>query len=364
LNANVSAKRAALGHFMFNIFGVCWMLIVFFPFTRMVAWLVTEYGPGNPSSLMNFVNTVDPAIVNQLNDGSLDTSDPSMAAINSQYIGMQVSVSYALSLFHTIFNIINVTVMIWFVNMYVKIVTKLIPQRHNDEEFQLKYISSGMLSTGELSLLQVKKETIVYAERTQRMLSMVQDLFREKEGSEAYSKLYSRIEKYEKISDRMELEIANYLNHITTNNLSFGSESQIRSMFKVVDEIESIGDSCYHLARTMVRKSEAHVTFTPAIAENVDQMFKLTTQALEHMTHILAKNEMLESDLNKAYNKEDEINNFRNQLRNENIENVKNGLYEYQAGTFYMDLISESEKLGDYIINVLEALKEKRKLYN
>ena len=364
LNANVSAKRAALGHFMFNIFGVCWMLIVFFPFTRMVSWLVTEYGPGNPSSLMNFVNTIDPAIVNQLNDGSLDTSDPNLAAINQQYIGMQVSVSYALSLFHTIFNVINVSLMIWFVNMYVKIVTKLIPQRHNDEEFQLKYISSGMLSTGELSLLQVKKETIVYAERTQRMLVMAQDLFHEKEGSEAYSKLYSRIEKYEKISDRMELEIANYLNHITTNNLSFGSESQIRSMFKVVDEIESIGDSCYHMARTMIRKSEAHVTFTPAITENVDQMFKLIDQALEHMTHILAKNEMLESDLNKAYNKEDEINNFRNQLRNENIENVKNGLYEYQAGTFYMDLISESEKLGDYIINVLEALKEKRKLYN
>lgn len=364
LNANVSAKRAALGHFMFNIFGVCWMLIVFFPFTRMVSWLVTEYGPGNPSSLMNFVNTIDPAIVNQLNDGSLDTSDPNLAAINNQYIGMQVSVSYALSLFHTIFNVINVSLMIWFVNMYVKIVTRLIPQRHNDEEFQLKYISSGMLSTGELSLLQVKKETIVYAERTQRMLTMVQDLFHEKEGSEAYSKLYSRIEKYEKISDRMELEIANYLNHITTNNLSFGSESQIRSMFKVVDEIESIGDSCYHLARTLVRKSEAHVSFTPAISDNVDQMFKLTSQALEHMTHILAKNEMLESDLNKAYNKEDEINNYRNQLRNENIENVKNGLYEYQAGTFYMDLISESEKLGDYIINVLEALKEKRKLYN
>lgn len=364
LNANVSAKRAALGHFMFNIFGVCWMLIVFFPFTRMVSWLVTEYGPGNPSSLMNFVNTIDPAIVNQLNDGSLDTSDPNLAAINNQYIGMQVSVSYALSLFHTIFNVINVSLMIWFVNLYVKIVTKLIPQRHNDEEFQLKYISSGMLSTGELSLLQVKKETIVYAERTQRMLTMVQDLFHEKEGSEAYSKLYSRIEKYEKISDRMELEIANYLNHITTNNLSFGSESQIRSMFKVVDEIESIGDSCYHLARTLVRKSEAHVSFTPAISDNVDKMFKLTTQALEHMTHILAKNEMLESDLNKAYNKEDEINNYRNQLRNENIENVKNGLYEYQAGTFYMDLISESEKLGDYIINVLEALKEKRKLYN
>lgn len=364
LNANVSAKRAALSHFMFNIFGVCWMLIVFFPFTRMIAWIVTEYGPGNPASLMNFVNTIDPAIVNQLNDGSLDLSDPALAKINNEYIGMQVSVSYALSLFHTIFNLINVSLMIWFVNLYVKIVTKLIPQRQNDEEFQLKYISSGMLSTGELSLLQVKKETIVYAERTQRMLTMVQDLLHEKEGSEAYSKLYSRVEKYEKISDRMELEIANYLNHITTNNLSFGSESQIRSMFKVVDEIESIGDSCYHLARTLMRKSEAHVEFTPDIVANVERMFKLTDQALHEMTLILAKNEMLESDLNKAYNKEDEINNLRNLLRNENIENVKNGLYEYQAGTFYMDLISESEKLGDYIINVLEALKEKRKQYN
>ena len=218
-----------------------------------------------------------------------------------------------------------------------------------------------MLSTGELSLLQVKKETIVYAERTQRMLAMSQSLCYEKEGSESYSKLYSRIEKYEKISDRMELEIANYLNHITANNISYGSENQIRGMFKVVDEIESIGDSCYHMARTMIRKSEAHVVFTPKIVENIEQMFKLTTQALDHMTSILAQNEMLESDLNKAYNKEDEINNFRNQLRNDNIESVKLGEYEYQAGTFYMDLISESEKLGDYVINVLEALREKRR---
>lgn len=364
LNANVSAKRAALGHFMFNIFGVTWMLIVFFPFTKLISWLVTEFGPGAPSALMNFVNTADPVIVNQLGDGTADLNDAGIAALKSQYENMQVAVSYALSLFHTIFNIINVLLMVWFVNLYVKIVTKLIPQKHNDEEFQLKYISSGMLSTGELSLLQVKKETIVYAERTQRMLTMANDLFHEKEGSEAFSKLYSRIEKYEKISDRMELEIANYLNHITSNNISYGSESQIRSMFKVVDEIESIGDSCYHMARTLVRKAESHAQFTPEINNHVDHMFKLTSEALHHMTEILAKNEMLESDLNKAYNKEDEINNYRNQLRNENIESVKRGDYEYQAGTFYMDLISESEKLGDYIINVLEALKEKRKLYN
>ena len=224
LSANVSAKRAALGHFMFNMFGVVWMLIVFFPFTKMISWIVTEYGPGSPSSLMNFVNTTDPVIVNQLSEGTADLSDAGLAAMKSQYENMQVAVSYSLSLFHTIFNIINVLMMVWFVNMYVKIVTKLIPQKHSDEEFQLKYISSGMLSTGELSLLQVKKETIVYAERTERMLAMTRELLSEKENSESFSKLYSRIEKYEKISDRMELEIANYLNHITSNNISFGSE--------------------------------------------------------------------------------------------------------------------------------------------
>ena len=314
IKANVSVKRAALGHFMFKIFGVVWVIAVFYPFTRMVASIVTDFGPGDPSALMNFVNTTDPEIVNQLQQPASKIKNEGLLPLIEEFEAMQASVSYALSLFHTIFNIIYVLVMIWFVKLYVAIVTKLIPQKQNDEEFQLKYISSGMLSTGELSLLQVKKETIVFAERTERMLAMTQSLFYEKEGSEAYSKLYSRIEKYEKISDRMELEIANDLNHITTNNISFGSESQIRGMFKVVDEIESLGDSCYHMARTMVRKSEAHVVFNPKIVDNVEQMFKLTTQALNHMTSILAQNEMLESDLNKAYNKEDEINNFRNQL--------------------------------------------------
>ena len=364
LNANVSAKRAALAHLMFNIFGVLWMLALFFPFTRMISWLVTEFGPGDPTALMNLVNTTDPEIINQLNDTSVNAKNAGVESLRTEYLNMQVATSYALSLFHTIFNIINVLVMIWFVNLYVKIVTKIIPQKQNDEEFQLRYISSGLLSTGELSLLQVKKETVLFAERSQKMFSLTHDLFHEKEGSEAYSKLYSRVEKYEKISDRMELEIANYLNHITTNNISYGSENQMRSMFKVVDEIESIGDSCFHLARTMVRKSEAHVEFTPYIEDNVERMFKLVEKALENMTFILAKNEMLESDLNNTFNIEDEINNFRNQLRNDNIENVKRGDYEYQAGTYYMDLISESEKLGDYIINVLEAVKEKRRSYN
>ncbi len=357
INGNVSARRAAFSHFMFNIFGVIWGLLLFYPFMRMISSLVEGLGYGNPNALVNFVANLDSNTVNLLNEGNAPE------ALQSQYADMTVATTYALSLFHTIFNLINVSIMIWFVNMYVKIVTTIIPQKDNDEEFQLRYISSGMLSTGELSLLQVKKETIAFAERTQRMLVMVKDLLHEQEGTEDFNKLFSRIEKYEKISDRMELEIANYLNQIDPASVSVDSEIQIRSMYKIVDEIESIGDSCYHMGRTLVRKVESSTKFTTEIVENIDSMLLLCDQALANMTAILSKNELLEYDLNKAYNKEDEINNFRNQLRHENIENVKKNIYGYQSGTFYMDIISESEKIGDFIVNVLDALKEKRK-YN
>ncbi len=358
INGNVSARRAAFSHFMFNIFGVIWGLILFYPFMRMISSLVSGLGYGDPNALVTFVSKLDTNTINLLNEGNAPE------ALQQQYENMTVATTYALSLFHTIFNIINVTIMIWFVNMYVKIVTTIIPQKDNDEEFQLRYISSGMLSTGELSLLQVKKETIAFAERTQRMLIMVKDLLNEQEGTEDFNKLFSRIEKYEKISDRMELEIANYLNQIDSASVSVDSEIQIRSMYKIVDEIESIGDSCYHMGRTLVRKMESSTKFTTEIVENIESMLLLCDQALTNMTSILSKNELLEYDLNKAYNKEDEINNFRNQLRHENIENVKKNIYGYQSGTFYMDMINESEKIGDFIVNVLDALKEKRKYNN
>ncbi len=358
INGNVSARRAAFSHFMFNIFGVIWGLIFFYPFMRMISSLVSGLGYGDPNALVAFVSKLDTNTINLLNEGNAPE------ALQHQYENMTVATTYALSLFHTIFNIINVSIMIWFVNMYVKIVTTIIPQKDNDEEFQLRYISSGMLSTGELSLLQVKKETIAFAERTQRMLIMVKDLLHEQEGTEDFNKLFSRIEKYEKISDRMELEIANYLNQIDSASVSVDSEIQIRSMYKIVDEIESIGDSCYHMGRTLVRKMESSTKFTTEIVENIESMLILCDQALTNMTSILSKNELLEYDLNKAYNKEDEINNFRNQLRHENIENVKKNIYGYQSGTFYMDMINESEKIGDFIVNVLDALKEKRKYNN
>lgn len=364
LSANISAKRAAFAHFLFNILGVCWVLLLFYPFTRMIATLVTEFSSfGSPYELAQFIKNTDPAIINQISEMQEKPTDPALAAISSQYQSLQVSVSYALSLFHSVFNIINVLIMGWFVNAYVFIVTRVIKQKKNDdEEFQLKYISGGMLSTSELSLLQVKKEIQVYAERTHRMFGMVRDLLHTKEGSEEYSKLYSRIEKYEQISDRMELEIANYLNKVADGRLSYEGKLQITAMLTMVTEIESMGDSCYHLARTLIRKQEAKTQFTDEIVSNIDTIFKLVDDAINNMMQILPQKELEESDLNRTYNKETEINNFRNVLRITNIENVNAKKYEYQAGTFYMDLVEEAEKLADYIVNVVEALKEKRKV--
>ena len=363
LSANVSAKRAAFAHFMFNIFGVCWMLILFFPFTHFIGFLVKELTGGSPTDLMTFIQHHSPAVVNRISAESAAGLSADELALRAQYQGMQVTVSYALSLFHTVFNILNVLVMIWFVNLYVKIVTRVIKLKHSDdEEFQLKFISSGMLSTSELSLLQAKKEIALYGQRTQRMFGMVKDLLHEKEGSETFSKIYSRIEKYEKISDRMELEIAAYLNQVADGRLSYDGKLQVSAMLTMTTEIESIGDSCFHLARTVIRKQEAKVEFNEGIEKDIDLMFKLVSEALDNMNIILDKNDMAESDLNKSYNKEMEINNFRNQLRMENIENINSKKYEYQSGIYFMDIISECEKLGDYVVNVVEAVKEKRRM--
>lgn len=361
LSANISAKRAAFAHFLFNIFGVIWVLLLFFPFTKGIAFLIEHFTGGSPYEMVQFIHNTSPEIVDQISNTDIKLTDPALIAMRNQYISMQVAVSYGLSLFHTIFNITNVLIMIWFVNGYKYVVTKVIKIRHgDDEEFQLKYISGGLLSTSELSLLQVKKEIVVYAERTQRMFRMVKDLLHEKEGSESYAKLYSRIEKYENISDRMEIEIAGYLNKVADGRLSYEGKLQVSAMLTMVTEIESIGDSCYHLARTMIRKQEAKVQFNENINSDIDSMFGLVEEALSNMVYILAKNDITDADMSRAYNKETEINNYRNQLRTANIANINEKKYEYQSGIHFMDIIAEAEKLGDYIMNVLEAVKEKR----
>ena len=339
LSANVSAKRAAFAHFLFNIFGVCWMLILFYPFTHMIIDLVGK------------INGMSVDEVNYLLNSSAALLPPAEAARAA------TTVSFSLALFHSVFNVCNVLIMIWFVKLYEKIVTTVIKQKSStDEEFQLKYISTGMMAASELNLPQARQEIVVYAERVRRMFGMVQDLLHEKEGSEAYSRLYSRIEKYEQICDRMEIEIASFLNKVVSGRLSYDGKLQVNAMLTMVTEIESIGDSCYNLARTLVRKQEAGVKFNDEIMSNIDALLALDADALDSLVAVLSKGE--NADIIATYNKENEINNFRNQLRSANMENINTHMYNYQEGIYYMDIVAEAESLSDYIVNVVDAVKQ------
>lgn len=323
LTANTQAKRAALAHFVFNVFGVIWVLIIFHPFMQLVNWVVDTF---------------------------FQTSNP------------EVAISYKLSAFHSIFNICNVCILIWGVKLIERTVCALIHPKEEDEEPRLRFITGGMLSTAELSILQARKEIHSFAERTHRMFGMVQDLLHT-EKDDDFNKLFSRIEKYENISDNMELEIANYLNQVSEGRLSSESKLQIRAMLREVTEIESIGDSCYNLARTINRKRQTNQDFTEKQYEHIHFMMKLTNDALAQMIVVVEKPEHQSIDINKSFNIENEINNYRNQLKNQNILDVNNKEYDYQMGVYYMDIIAECEKLGDYIVNVVEAssdVKEKK----
>ncbi len=361
LSGNVSAKRAALAHFVFNMFGVIWMLFVFFPFVRFICGLSESLTGYAPDSLQEFINSQSPEVMARISSSDTASLTPQEMALRSQYLQLQTTVSYGLALFHTIFNALNVVIMIWFVNMYAKIVSFLIRQKHSDdEEFQLKYISSGMLSTSELSLLQAKREIAVYGERTARMFGMSRTLLSEKPDSESFNKLYSRIQKYEQISDNMEIEIAEYLNRVADGRLSYEAKLTVSSMITMTTEIESIGDSCYSIARTVSRKNSEDIKFNDYMSEHLDAMFRLVGEALANMNAILSKSDITDADVNAAYNKEMEINNYRNMMRAANMENINSKKYEYQAGIHFMDIISECERLGDYVMNVVDAVRESR----
>ena len=323
LTANTQARRAAMAHLMFNIFGVVWVLILFRPFLTMVEWIISD--------LMNV----------------------------SEAGG--VAVSFKLSAFHTCFNICNVLILIWFVKFIEKTVCKIIPQKEQEEEYRLQFISGGMLSTAELSILQARKEINLFAERIRRMFGMVVDLLHTKNESD-FNKLFSRIEKYENISDNMEIEIAKYLNQVSEGRLSSESKVQIRGMLREVTEIESIGDSCYNIARTINRKNRGNNDFTSAQYEHIHQMMNLTDEALVQMIKLVEDTHHV-VDVNKSFNLENEINNYRNRLKGQNVVDVNNKEYDYQMGVHYMDIIAECEKLGDYVVNVVEAhtdIKEKK----
>ena len=297
LTGNTQARRAAMAHLMFNVFGVIWVLCVFPFFTGAVSWFVE-----------NVMGSTE----------------------------MSVAVPFKLSAFHSAFNICNVLILIWFVPFIERTVCAIIPQKEQDEEYRLRYITGGMLSTAELSILQASKEIHLFAERTRRMFGMVRELLHT-EKDDDFNRIFSRVEKYENISDSMELEIANYLNQVSEGRLSSESKLQIRGMLREVTEIESIGDSCYNLARTINRKRQANEDFTEQQYEHIHSMMALDDEALAQMITVIEHTDHPATDVNKSYNLENEINNFRNQLKNQNIVDVNNKDYSYQMGVYYSD---------------------------
>lgn len=362
MSGNVAAKRAAMGHLLFNLLGVIWVICLFYPFVHLNVWITEAIGSGDPTALSGYVNHIEatqPEIYNHLFDNSLPAGHEVLAKIAV----MQTSVSIGLSVFHTVFNLINLSIMIWLTGLYVKIVERLVPAKHvEDEEFQLKFISGGLMNASELNITQAEKEIAVFAERVERMIGMAQKLLHTPVESEDFAQLYSRLQKYEDISDRMEIEIAHYLKRCSEGRLSNEGKTKIASMLRMVSEIESIADCCMGAGKILERKTQAHVQFNDEIYANIDTMFAHVEDAMKNMLLLLSDVEHArEATIIASYNKERELNNLRNQLRSGNIDNINNRHYEYQAGIYYMDLVSDLEKTGDYIINVVDTVKNQHR---
>ncbi len=323
LTANTQARRAAMAHMVFNIFGVLWILCVFRPFIHLVCGWVGF-------------------------DDAMEKTDP-------HFVANATKLSFVLAAFHTTFNLANTFILVWFIPQIEKLVCKIIrPKKNTDEDdFRLRFIQSGIMKTPEISVLEAQKEIHCFAERIQRMFGMVKTLLGET-NEEKFVKLYSRIEKYEGISDNMEIEIAKYLDQVSDSHLSDETKAKIRAMLREISEIESIGDSCFNIARTLNRRFKGKEDFIATQYEHMHQMMELTDNALTQMNITLVGHKG-DNDANLSFNIENEINNYRNQLKSQNINDVNNHLYTYAIGTMYMDIIQECEKLGDYVVNVVEA---------
>lgn len=329
LTANTQARRAALAHMFFNVFGVLWILVVFRPFIDLVC---------------SFVGY----------DAEMHKGDPG-------FIANAAKLSFVLAAFHTSFNLANTLILVWFVPQMEKLVCKVIrPKKNADEDdFRLRFIQQGIIKTPEISVLEAQKEIHCFAERIQRMFEMVRVLLGETKQDQ-FVKLFTRIEKYEGISDSMEIEIAKYLDNVSNAHLSDDTKAKIRAMLREISELESIGDSCYNIARTINRKMKGKEDFTEQQYEHLHQMFELTDDSLTQM-NVLLTGRRENCDANRSFNIENEINNYRNQLKSQNINDVNDHKYDYAIGTMYMDMISECEKLGDYVVNVVEARMGTRK---
>lgn len=351
LSGNVAAKRTAMGHLLFNVLGSLIVLCIFNPFMDLVAEITKLCTGTNPMD-------ISAAQEAGMRGTTLLNEKGGYTAV------AQSCVAFGLAMFPTVFNACNLLIMIWFTKLYVKIVCWLIPSHHNEdeEEFALKYIGGGLMSASELNILQAQKEIQLYGRRVERMLNMSRQMIHLDIKADDYSHLFSRIQKYEQISDRMEIEIGTYLNRIAEGRLSPEGKMRISGMLRIVSEIESIADGCYNVAKTVDRKNQNHVEFNDKVLHEIDNMYEMVGETMKNMLSLLDEMERPESSrIVEAYNKEREINNLRNKLRDGNIFNINNKEYGYQEGIFFMDLIGEAEKLADYMLNVVEGVKHQFK---
>lgn len=365
MSGNAAAKRTAMGHLLFNVLGSIWCLSLFYLFRDLIIGITDAIGTGNPNALYDYVNGLsesDPEVYAHLFDAKPTESSELNLRIDAAspiVKSLQFKASIGLCVFYTTYKLINLFIMIWFTKGYVKVVEWLVPaKKSNEEEFTLKFISGGLLSASELNISQAEKEISVFADRVGRMLPMAKELISTKEGSDDFNKVYSRLEKYEEISDRMEIEIANYLNRCAEGRLSNASKRRIAAMLSIDSEIESIADCALGVGKILLRKQQAQVKFNEEIDKNIDTMFSYVGKAIDNMLELLKDmDHTTEASIIVSYNAEREINNLRNQLRTANVENINERHYEYQSGIYYMDIISTLEKMGDYIINVVDTIR-------
>ncbi len=321
LMANATAKRAARAHLVFNLIGVIWVLILFKPFLYLISYIV-EPESGNGVNLA------------------------------------AASIPVALSLFHSFFNLINTSVLVWFIPAIEKLVSKMVVI-NDEEEFRLKFIPTGFMAASELNVEPAKKEIESFAKRVVRMYDFVPNLYNEKDDKK-FDQLLSRTQKYEEITDRMELEIANYLTKVSENELSINASHEVSAMLRIVDNLESIGDSVFQLSIAIEAKRKQNLSFTDEMNAKLEKMFSLVREAVVEMNTNLSEN-YNNVDITKAKELETKINNYRDQLRAEHTESVKNNEYSYQTGICYSNLYAQCEKLADFAINVTEAIVKVQK---
>lgn len=321
--ANVSGKRAARAHSVFNLFGVVWVLILYHPFLFLVSKIIMSFGLDNP-----------------LVSGASDTS-----------------ILYSVSMVHTLFNICNTLILVWFTPQIVKLVTYLVKSPKEEEVYRLKYIQGGLLSTAELSLSQAKNEIVHLAELCRRQFTYAKEAINA-DTPDKFDPIYKKLEHYEQITDKIEFEIASYLNNVAEGELSDESSRRIQAMYKIISELESVGDSGFNIGRILQRRNIHNKTFDPSLVKKLNYMIDLVDTALDVMIVNLKLGYTQINDIANAQDAEQNINEYRNNLKEEHLLNLENNVYGYLTGVYYMDLVGECEHVGDYIINISEAIME------